>query len=71
MTELRLQIGGGAGYPAKLDPMRGVLELEEVSGVDRSALEHLLILEGFRGVRFLERTDNYVRFRVIAPTRKR
>lgn len=70
MTELRLQIGGGAGYPAKLDPMRGVLELAEVSGVDRRALEHLLILEGFRGVQFLERTDNHVRFRVIAPTRK-
>jgi len=49
VTELRLQIGGGAGYPAKLDPMRGVLELEEVSGVDRSTLEHLLILEGLRG----------------------
>ena len=62
MTELQLQIGGGAGYSAKLDPMRGVLEFEEVSGVDRSALEHLLILE---------RTGNHVRFRVIAPTRKR
>jgi len=66
MTELR--IGGAAGFPARVDQVAGVLEVEEVEGVSRSALEHLLALEGIRNPRLLERRGGVVRFRFSPGT---
>lgn len=68
------RVGGAAGFPATLDTSTGALELREAEAVSRSALEHLLALEGVHGARFLERRGDAVRFRVpvgrLSPTPK-